>query len=233
MIRRFRYVGGLIGRENDMRLRSTVLIALALAVGATGCDANKGNAEKDDAKSSSAKAAGSSKSTASTTSTAAPGKTADAKPAASSATPAASSAAPEPTVTAEAKPVDSAAPAAGADGGKSAVPTTDEWNAVKKEITVSGSGKLNCETKQLREWIRVSCRDPNDSGGSPTGVRVTKGGGRGDDFVFTAPKVASLVFRFVDGVHLEAEFTWTDKKQTLIVDWPHGAPEPPAKGRFQ
>lgn len=129
--------------------------------------------------------------------------------------------------------MESSAPATAPADGKSAVPTTDEWNSVTKEVTVYGSSKLNCETKQIREWIRVSCRDPNDSGGSPTGVRVTKGGGRGDDFVFTASTVASLVFRFVDGIHLEAQFTWTDKKQTLIVDWPHGAPEPQAKGKFQ
>lgn len=117
--------------------------------------------------------------------------------------------------------------------GKSAVPTTEEWNAQTREVTVLGSGKLNCETKQVREWIRVSCKGKNDTGGEATGVKVTKGGGRGDDFVFASGGVASLVYRFYEGQSLEAEFKWTDKTKTLVVAWPNGAPEPPARGAFK
>src|SRR5687767_10353928 len=35
--------------------------------------------------------------------------------------------------------------------GRSAVPTLDEWNNLKKEVTVKGSSALNCETKIVRE----------------------------------------------------------------------------------
>ncbi len=115
---------------------------------------------------------------------------------------------------------------------RSAAPTIPEWNAQTKEVTVRGSTKLNCETKMVREWLRVSCRGKNQFGGEPTGVTVTKGGGRGEDFTFSGNKVASLVVRFVPGVDLDARFTWTDRSSNLRVWWPRGAPEPPYKGTF-
>jgi hypothetical protein len=117
--------------------------------------------------------------------------------------------------------------------GKSSPPTPDEWAGQTREVTVLGSGKLNCETKQVREWIRVSCRGKNDTGGEPTTVRLTRGGGRGDEFVFAANKVTSLVYRFFEGISMEAEFSWTDKSKTLVIAWPRGAPEPPARGVFR
>ena len=119
-----------------------------------------------------------------------------------------------------------------AAGGRSTVPTPDEWRAVTKEVTVRGSGALNCETKMVREWLRVSCRDKNPTGGTPTGVNVTSGGGQGDDFTFAAGGVASLVVRFVEGVSIDAVFAWTDESRTLHVAWPRGAPEPGDKGVF-
>jgi hypothetical protein len=123
-------------------------------------------------------------------------------------------------------------PAAAGPNGRSAVPTTDEWNAAK-EVGVKGSTKLNCETKMVREWLRVSCRGKNDTGGEAKNVTIKKGGGRGDTFTFAANKVTSLICPFVDGTDLVAEFEWTDKKQELIVSWPHGAPMPPLKGEFR
>ena len=124
-------------------------------------------------------------------------------------------------------------PAAQSPGGRSAVPNIEEWNAQTKEVTVKGSSALNCETKMVREWLRVSCRGKNFSGGEPTGVTVTSGGGRGDDFVFSSAGVASLVVRFVEGVDVQAQFTWSDRSHALRVWWPRGAPEPPPKGEFQ
>ena len=136
--------------------------------------------------------------------------------------PAAATSAPEPT----------AAPAAAGPNGKSAVPKLDEWNAAS-EVPVKGASKLGCETKMVREWLRVSCRGKNDTGGEPKAVTITKGGGKGETFTFAANKVASLVTTFVDGTDLVAEFEWTDAKHELIVSWPHGAPTPPSKGAFK
>ncbi len=119
-----------------------------------------------------------------------------------------------------------------AAGGRSPVPTQDEWRNVTKEVTVRGSGALSCETKMLREWLRISCRDKNPTGGTPTGVSVTSGGGHGDDFAFASGGVASLVVAFVEGVSIDAVFTWTDDSRTLHVVWPRGTPEPSDKGVF-
>jgi hypothetical protein len=129
-------------------------------------------------------------------------------------------------------PGQSPTPAAAGPNGRSAVPTVEEWTGAK-EIGVKGSTKLNCETKMVREWLRVSCRGKNDTGGEPKNVTMRKGGGRGDTFVFAGNKVASLVCPFVNGTDIVADFEWTDKKKELVVSWPHGAPEPPLKGEFR
>ncbi len=101
-----------------------------------------------------------------------------------------------------------------------------------KEVTVKGSSALNCETKMVREWLRVSCRGKNDSGGTPTRVRVTAGGGPGT-FIFALGGVTSLVTAFVDGISLKADFSWTDKSHPLVLAWPHGSPMPNILGSFE
>lgn len=121
-------------------------------------------------------------------------------------------------------------PAEAPDDGKP--PTVEEWNAQTKEVTVRGSSALNCETKMVRTWLRISCRGKNDTGGEPTTVQVTKGGGDGKTFTFASAGVTSLVLPFVEGVDVEAVFGFTDKKMKLHVFWPRGAPEPPPKGVF-
>lgn len=116
--------------------------------------------------------------------------------------------------------------------GRSTVPTLDEWNAIQKEVTVKGSSALNCETKMVREWLRISCRGHNDTGGTPTGLRVTRGG-RGEEFTFASGGVTSLVMPFVDGTNFEAVFSWTDKSHKLVASWPHGAPKPVVIATFE
>ena len=115
--------------------------------------------------------------------------------------------------------------------GRSKVPTLEEWNAVG-EVTVKGSSALSCETKMVREWFRASCRGNNDSGGRPTTVEVTKGGGAGT-YAYTVAGVTSLVTAFVEGTQLEAVFSWTDKSHKLVLSWPKGAPKPPILGVFE
>ncbi|MFO0548595.1 MAG: hypothetical protein U0271_09420 [Polyangiaceae bacterium] len=122
------------------------------------------------------------------------------------------------------------APAVAAD--RSNPPTVDEWNAQTKEVTVTGSSTLNCETKMVREWLRVSCRGKNKSGGTTNGVVVTKGDNKNDVFTFAGKGVSSLVVRFVEGVDLDATFSWTDGSHDLHVVWAKGSPEPAAKGKF-
>jgi hypothetical protein len=108
---------------------------------------------------------------------------------------------------------------------RSAVPTVAEWNAVPREINVARSTPLNCETKMLREWLRVSCRPKSSTGGTPTNV-VHKSGPKDNAYYFAKGEVASLVVPVTRGKHMESTFSWTDKTQTLVLDWPGGAPRP-------
>lgn len=116
--------------------------------------------------------------------------------------------------------------------GRSTAPTLDEWNTQVKEVTVKGSSALNCETKIVREWFRVSCRGKNDSGGTPTTVSVTRGG-RNEVMTYAAGGVTSMVMPFIEGTNVEAVFSWTDKSHKLLVQWPRGAPKPGMVGVFE
>src|SRR3954469_6150227 len=68
--------------------------------------------------------------------------------------------------------------------GRTPVPSLAEY-AAAHEVTVKGSSALRCETKMIREWLRVTCRGKNDTGGTPTTV-VVKHGGRGETIAFGA-----------------------------------------------
>lgn len=117
--------------------------------------------------------------------------------------------------------------------GRSSVPTLAEWNAQTREVTVTGSSALGCETKMVREWLRVSCRGTNAVRGRPTGVTVLSGNtGKGEFFTFAKGDVASLVFPFVEGTNVTAKFDFTQGAHVLTSQWPMGAPMPQAMGRF-
>jgi hypothetical protein len=116
---------------------------------------------------------------------------------------------------------------------KSAVPTTAEWDAQTKEVTVTGSSALNCETKMVREWLRVSCRGKAKGLGAIQNVIREFGGGKGDDFIFSSPgTVASFVVRYVPGTEQSVSFGWERGARRLQALWPRGAPEPESKGKF-
>jgi hypothetical protein len=115
--------------------------------------------------------------------------------------------------------------------GRTKPPTLEEWDKHTKEVTVKGSSALNCETKVVREWFRASCRGKNDSGGTPTGVKVLKGGR--EAFTYAGGGIASLVVPFVSGSHVEAVFSWSDKSHKLVMDWPRGAPQPQVLGVYE
>lgn len=116
--------------------------------------------------------------------------------------------------------------------GRSPTPTLADWNNQRKEVTVKGSSALRCETKIVREYLRISCHGKNDTGGTPTNV-VVKKGGRGEALTFVVPGVTSLIVPFVEGTDLAADFSWTDKSHTLVVSWPRGAKQPDVVGTFE
>lgn len=106
-------------------------------------------------------------------------------------------------------------------------PTTEEWNAVTREVTVRGSSARNCETKMLREWLRVTCRKKGND--VPTGV-VTKQSAGQQAYVFNSDGLASVVVQVVQAKEYKGTFSWTNngsaKSADLVVSWPGGAPRP-------
>lgn len=115
--------------------------------------------------------------------------------------------------------------------GRSATPTNEEWN-LAPELSVAGSTKLDCETKGVREWVRVSCKSGSSSRGAPSGVSVSRGQERGETFTFASGGVTSLVYPFYEGQDLLARFTWENHTSDYTALWPRGAPRPPVVGIF-
>jgi hypothetical protein len=115
--------------------------------------------------------------------------------------------------------------------GRSKLPTLEEWAGVPKEVTVKGSSALSCETKMVREYLRVRCTGKNDSGGTPTGVRLVKGSAGA--IATTVDGVTNLIVPFVDGTDFAAVFSWTDKSHRLVAIWPKGAPKPSVIATFE
>lgn len=156
-------------------------------------------------------------------------------PKAATASPPSGGGTPEATGT-PAKPPTLTPPAAGGRGPdglpavipetRSKVPTLAEWDAVG-EITVPLSTPLGCETKMVREWLRVSCKGKSTRGGKPGNV-TKQNGCSGETLLFSKmEQTTSMVSPVLRGKSCEVRFTWTnDKAAWLNVDWPAGTPRP-------
>ncbi len=119
----------------------------------------------------------------------------------------------------------------GQPGPRTATPTVAEWNAAG-DVDVDGKDKVHCETRMVREWLRVSCRGKNDSGGAPTAVSITKGKTT-DTLTYVNKGVTSLIVPFEPGMKaFEAIYAWEDKSVVLTVKWPAGAKRPSPVGAF-
>lgn len=116
--------------------------------------------------------------------------------------------------------------------GRSTAPTLDEWSKMTKEVTVKGSSALKCETKIVREYLRVSCKGNVDPEGTPTAIKILKGG-RGEALAYANAGVISLIMPYVEGTDFEAGFSWTKKSHKLAVKWPKGSKQPVIVGVFE
>lgn len=111
-------------------------------------------------------------------------------------------------------------------------PSVSEWASVTREVTVWGSSALSCETKMLREWLRVSCRATGTS--TPVDVATSVAGGQ-QAYMGMYGTTASLVVQVVRNRHYEAAFAWQENNTadfygaTLVVDWTGGAQRPTLK----
>ncbi len=110
---------------------------------------------------------------------------------------------------------------------RSKPPTVSEWNAAP-EFTVRFSGPLGCETKRVREWMRVSCRSNVGSGPQIQTVTVLEPRKKPPDyFTYEAKGVASVVLPLRTGMNAKVAFRWSERgKRTLSATWPQGAPAP-------
>ena len=143
-------------------------------------------------------------------------------------------AAPKPTATATATAAATATatPTPAKPAGRTPAPTVEEWTSQKKEVTVKGSSALKCETKIVREYLRISCRGKLAAEGTPKGIKVQKGG-HGEALTFQGGDVMSLILPYVEGTHFEAMFSWSAKGHKLVIDWPKGNKQPTIVGVFE
>jgi hypothetical protein len=119
---------------------------------------------------------------------------------------------------------------------RSPVPVPVVWERAPENV-VTGSTSAGCETKQVREWLRVIC-GRTENGDDPTDVTVERDDG-GEALALAMPHQTSLVVPVVQGRETVALFKWTDHTRRLHVRWPAGAAKPtfafdaPVRGRGQ
>ncbi|HMG23959.1 MAG TPA: hypothetical protein VK607_21640, partial [Kofleriaceae bacterium] len=90
---------------------------------------------------------------------------------------------------------------------RSAVPLPDVFKRAA-EVIVTGSSDAGCETKQVREWLRIQCaRSP---AGWPIDLQVTRDDGR-EAMALVMPREVSLVVPVIEGRETTATVTWLDK----------------------
>jgi len=126
-------------------------------------------------------------------------------------------------------PTESAQPAL---PGRSPTPTDQEWSTQTATLVVVNASRLGCETKQVREWVRVECDEKTQTGGTPTAVTVVRGGEKSDTFTSAQNGRTALIFPHHEGTNLESTFAWTDSTSSFKSVWLKGAPKPFAVGAF-
>lgn len=142
-------------------------------------------------------------------------------PAAASSPAASATAAPSPSGSASA-----AAKAEPFPDAETKPPTVKEWNDARP-LAVGHAPSLWCDTRQLREWIRVSCRAPEDATNQPTSLRVVQPPGRGQHYELVRSGVASLVLQPRRGASSAYSFEWSKwGARTLRVSFEAGADRP-------
>ena len=109
---------------------------------------------------------------------------------------------------------------------RSPVPVPQIWSEAP-EVIVAGSTAAGCETKMIREWLRVMC-GRTEAGIIPTRVTVAVDA-TGESQALATPRQTSLVTPLEPGRHVEVDFAWTDHTRRLTLDWPMEAKAPVMK----
>ncbi|MGE3459626.1 MAG: hypothetical protein AB7O24_31225 [Kofleriaceae bacterium] len=121
-----------------------------------------------------------------------------------------------------AKTLAEAPPAPVVASDRSPLPVPDVYREAP-EIVVKGSTDAACETKQVREWLRVRCARTEQA--YPVSVEIEKDDGN-QTLVMQMPLELTLMIPIVKGRELVATLGWTDKTRVLRVSWPDGAAKP-------
>jgi acetyltransferase AlgX (SGNH hydrolase-like protein) len=107
-------------------------------------------------------------------------------------------------------------------GAHSPIPVPEAYKQAS-EIIVAGSSDAACETKQIREWLRIVC--PHTEEARPLDIAIEK-----DDthqaMPLVMPNQLSLLAPVEPGKELVAKITWSDKIRVLHLTWAAGATKP-------
>lgn len=110
--------------------------------------------------------------------------------------------------------------------GRSWPPTEDEWRAVA-EVNVKGSTAANCDTRQVREWFRMICKDRYSDDDEPSlhlaSIEVTSGG-HGDVLVDGQYGTRLVQLPILEGETATVRVDWDDHTRVLTLEHPKGAP---------
>lgn len=102
-------------------------------------------------------------------------------------------------------------------------PTVGEWNAAP-EAKAKGND-VGCEVKEVREWVRVSCRKKSPGGGDPTSVAIERGRNK-ETFTFATKGITSVVTPLLPGTDLLAKYSFSDVVWAVRLAWPKGEKRP-------
>lgn len=109
--------------------------------------------------------------------------------------------------------------------GRSKVPTFKEWKDAPA-VAVRNARSLWCETKAVREWLRVSCRSAEMAPNQVAGV-VNDGAPVGEVYTFNGERVASAVIAVRPGTDARLTYNWTNwGERTFSVKYPKDAASP-------
>ena len=101
--------------------------------------------------------------------------------------------------------------------GRSWFPTEDEWRR-EKECMVKGSTAANCETKLVREWLRVRCLASEEDDVDDLEVLA---GGHGDWRAWRNDG-SVLIIPVVEGDAAKVRVRWGKVDRELSLDFPKG-----------
>lgn len=150
---------------------------------------------------------------------------------ASSAPPVTSSA----SATTAAKPSSTPSAAAPPSFSETPEPELSEW-AKSKVVAAPGSSKNACDTRMVREWLRVQCVDRSPERGTPVSIEVTQGRAPKERYkgenLSMVNDITTLIVPVRPGTDFAANFNWAKGSDVLSVKWPAGQPESAREIKF-